>query len=284
MGKIKLFTKAALTDWQIDSRYAVNPDLLGFEIHTNGFINDWGLAGKMRDVVSLHSPFEGFNHNMSVFLKNYRTDYWTDFIKESKKLNSGKGAGIVVHSDLPFDEFIVSDIDFYDFLRESGTIFYIENTMMASDTGDGARVPGTSMDVPDICTYVNDKVGFDVFYPLLDTCHAMSESQAMIANPEWSLEDHIRNYESDNYVIHLSVALGEGQNILNHHGSTFEGMPQLLDAILALLSDLSNDVNIVLEVNEAGHADGDIPFSYIKVLDEIKESCERTGVQIEGLN
>lgn len=284
MNRIRIYAKGALDEWQIKSRKVVNQKLLGFEIHTNIFENNWSKSKDMREVITLHAPFEGFNHEMSGFFRNYRGAEWSDFIKEAKRINGGKGAGIVIHSNTTYDDFVsLASDDFLGFIGESGAIFHIENTMNASTSGIGVKKFGTSLDIPEICEYVNNRLRNKVFFPLLDICHIMADNQSIIDEPVWSIREYIRGYASDKYVIHLSSAIGDGLDGCGYHGVTFEGSPNLLDEILIEISELKSDVNIVIEVNEIGHTQGLIPENYSKILEEIRESCLRTGVKIEGL-
>lgn len=89
----------------------------------------------------------------------------------------------------------------------------------------------------------------DAVYPLLDVCHYQISYNQFDSNLKRNLSEIIDLYNSENLVIHLATAIGNGDNKGGGvHGSNFKENTELLLEIINKVKDL-NPIP-VLETNE----------------------------------
>ena len=247
---IKKAYKCALKDDQIEKMLELikdNNNLI--EIQLLSIYDDLSLLDNFKGRVStIHLPLEKENRtcNLSTIIKafdeeNEKFDFFAKVTKYAVKEN----CGIVIHTDI--DGRDLQKLHGYhklvSWIKSTGVKLCLENTYEIKDAKKSLFSP----------LYVKNALNRDLLentvYPLLDVCHYQVSYNQFDSNLKRNLSEIIDLYDSENLVIHLATAIGNGDDKNGGvHGSNFKENTELLLEILNKVKDL--DPILVLETNE----------------------------------
>ena len=216
----------------------------GYEIHLHGDDRDnFELAKALnKPITTVHYPIK----RCDIF--DIANEYQSDYAKKVFALCKEYDAGLVVHAETGLQHLQENPNlnDFCNFIKENRIRLHVENCYRTCGAVEGLKV----------CNYLRDKIGEDLAFPLLDTCHLMM-SEMSFKFEEMSFFATIDAYQSNNFVIHLNDCIGSGEKETGGtHGTNFYANQYLLWNILWKLEEITKDdrnFDLVLEVDEVDY-------------------------------
>lgn len=264
--------KLALEEEQIRIKEQYNR-FDGYEIHLYGEDSKYGkdnfeLADTItKPIVNVHYPIDLCD--VYDVVETYRTEYAKKVFELCKK----KKAGLVVHAETGLNRLKTNPYldEFCEYIKSEGITLHVENCYRHVGAVEGLR----------LCNYLRDKIGRNLVFPLLDTCHLIM-SEMSFKFEEMSFFSTIDAYTSDNFKIHLNDCIGSGEKETGGiHGTNFYANQYLLWNILWKLKEITErgtDIDLVLEVDEVDYnypTNADILAKNInKMWEELKVAQE----------
>ena len=170
----------------------------GYEIHLYGNDSDhFELVDKIeKPIVTVHYPM----NRCDVY--DVVNEFESEYAQKVFKLAKEKGAGVVVHAETGVARLISNPgLDkFCEFIKQEGIVLHVENCYRNCGAVESLR----------LCNYLRDKIGHELVFPLLDTCHLIM-SEMSFKFEEMSFFHTIDAYTSDNFKIHLNDCIGSGE-------------------------------------------------------------------------
>lgn len=239
----------------------------GYEIHLYGNEKDhFELIDQIeKPVVTIHYPIE----RCDVFdvVKEFESEYAKKVFELCKKT----GAGLVVHAETGLDRLKVEPaLDaFCEFIRKEGIKLHVENCYRNCGAVESLR----------LCNYLRDKIGHDLVFPLLDTCHLIM-SEMSFKFEEMSFFHTIDAYTSENFIVHLNDCVGSGEKETGGiHGTNFYANQYLLWNILWKLKEIvdrGTEIDLVLEVDE-------VDYNYPTNADILAKNIDKMWAELQNI-
>ena len=243
--------KIALDQKQIDQKNTY--DIIDCdEIHLFGDERDhFEFADQLaKPVATIHYPLD--RCDIAIACEEYDSPYMARVVELARKT----GAGIVLHAESSAGDIFSNPHfpGFCDFLRENRIRVHVENCY---------RTIG-AVEALNIMRYMKKRIGDDLVFPLLDTCHLMM-SEMSFKYEELSFSQAIDAFKSECFRMHCNDCIGSGEKETGGiHGTNFSRNLYLLNNILWKLYNLEKEgyrVDLILEIDEE---------DYISVPDAMK--------------
>ena len=263
---MKKYLKTALNINQIETINSNKEDIDGVELHLMRFEDDLSLIGLIQvPIFSIHYYLYHTEPDVNpcdidrIINDIYELDRFKKLVDVAKE----NGSCITLHLATTMDTFNEDGYKkFIEIVREGSVILNIENVP------DGVHVKNSEYlisQIPSICKKMNDDIGEELCFPLLDICHAMMTINSTV-DPVKTLAKYIEEFSSDHFCIHLSEAVSDGLSF--NHGKNFTNNKKYLFLILDMLYKTNKDTHIIIEVNDIDFIKKDDSLGLLKYIKE----------------